>query len=486
MTQLQKPARHLTVGQKLILILAAPLFLQLAISLYIATLLEKVEQVAQYEYHSKRVIGTVNWISFLLSSEVLSGLGIILIDDPAYKATYAACQNDLGKAIEELKTAVLQTAEQTKSLSDLERIAKSLSNELNGATKAHGDQEAQAKKLLNSQPLKSFWSEYPVTRHKLLSAERNSFKAGLEQVARFRSEIKFAIYAGACADVLMALAMATIFAVGIARRISAIASNVDRFGKNEPLKEPIGGTDDLAILDNSFHSMAHAVRQAEQHKEEILGMVTHDIRTPLTTVNGILEMLESGIGGTLTDEGRAMVKRANYSCSRILLLTKDLLDIQKLEAGMLTLEKSDVDLREVFKQSTEQVESFAALYDVKVEYQAHEIQVIADPDRLTQIIVNLLTNAIKFSPEGSTVELTATQSMNVTEIAVIDKGKGIPDNMLKDIFERFQQVSVSDATKSGGTGLGLAICKALVELHGGSIHCQSKVQEGSKFWFTIP
>jgi signal transduction histidine kinase len=167
-------------------------------------------------------------------------------------------------------------------------------------------------------------------------------------------------------------------------------------------------------------------------------------------------------------------------------LINDLLDMDRLEAGMLVLNKSNISLSTSFDQAIHSVKPIADKRDVEIVVVPSDVTVLADPDRVIQVLVNLLSNAVKFSAQGGKVTLSALGTTSGVEISVADEGRGIPPNMLDSIFDRFRQVRASDAQESRGTGLGLAICKALVELHGGTILVRSEIGKGSVFTFTLP
>jgi PAS domain S-box-containing protein len=227
-------------------------------------------------------------------------------------------------------------------------------------------------------------------------------------------------------------------------------------------------------------------KQAERLRKEVMQMVSHDLKTPLATVRSFFEMLDAGMFGELSQRGQKLLKLADNSTGRMLTLVKDLLDIEKMEAGMLQLQRSDVLLAEIFEQAAGSVNSQAAQFGVTVEVVPCQLQTNSDPDRVVQILVNLLTNAIKFSPRGERVLISAQQKDDFVEVRVTDHGRGIPEDKIAAIFDRFSQVKVSDATEKGGSGLGLAICKALVQLHGGKIHVESEENKGSAFVFALP
>lgn len=242
-------------------------------------------------------------------------------------------------------------------------------------------------------------------------------------------------------------------------------------------------------VENQMFCVIHDVterKQAERLRQEVVQMVSHDLRTPLTTIQGILEIVSSGKVGELTERGKKMILMAHHSSVLMLSLARDLLEIEKMEAGMLELSKTEVKVSDVFKKSIDAIGLIGQQRKVSIYATPTDATVLADSERLVQILVNLLTNAIKFSPPDSTVTLSTETNEQFVEIRVSDQGRGIPPSMMTTIFERFKQVRESDSKVQGGTGLGLAICKALVELHGGDISVVSQEGAGSTFAFRIP
>ena len=227
-------------------------------------------------------------------------------------------------------------------------------------------------------------------------------------------------------------------------------------------------------------------KEIERMKQEFVAMVSHDLRTPLTSIQGFLTLLETGMYGDLTPGGAENLSIAGANISRLIALINDLLDIEKMESGKLKMEMGSCALSEVFERSLGGVIGFAEQQQVKIDAAETDLVAFADRDRLVQVLINLVSNAIKFSPKGSTVRVEASTVDTFVEVRVIDCGRGVPSEYRDVIFERFQQVKTTDATKKGGSGLGLAICKAIVEGHSGSIGVDSEEGKGSTFWFRIP
>lgn len=221
-------------------------------------------------------------------------------------------------------------------------------------------------------------------------------------------------------------------------------------------------------------------------RRQFVAMVSHDLRTPLTSVQATLDMMLSGVFGEVSAAGRKQLDRAEVSVDRMILLINDLLDLEKLESGSFNLNPEMVEIDEVIERALEATSFRAAESGVNLSYERSSIQCWADSDRIIQVLINLIDNAIKFSNPEQTVSIIAKVVNVYLEVQVKDQGRGIPEEMREQIFERFVQVSREDRKKRHGTGLGLSICKAIVLGHGGDIGVDSKPGEGSTFWFRLP
>lgn len=228
-------------------------------------------------------------------------------------------------------------------------------------------------------------------------------------------------------------------------------------------------------------------KEVERMKKEFVSTVSHELRTPLTSIRGSLTLLAVGAMGPLPDQAKKVVTIAERNTIRLIGLINDILDIEKLETGKLDMEITDVSLASVFERSEQAVNTFAATNGITLDIQPGQFMVHADGDRLVQVLVNLISNAVKFSPKGAAVSVSSQEIPGgFIEVHVTDRGRGIPESFRNRLFQRFQQVEASDSKKKGGTGLGLAICKGIVEQHGGTIGVESEEGKGSTFWFRIP
>lgn len=241
--------------------------------------------------------------------------------------------------------------------------------------------------------------------------------------------------------------------------------------------------------EKSLFCVAHDVtdrKRVEQLKQEFLAVISHELRTPLTSLQATLTLLSHGAYGPLSEKGEKRVRSAESGAARLILLINDLLDIEKMEAGKLSMTYRDVNLAEIIDNSMEAVRGFAEEHGINVNHEPKAVIVLADRDRMVQVVVNLLSNAIKFSEDGGTVEIKVAENGELVELQVIDHGVGIPAGYEDKIFAKYEQGPTVSGKKMKGTGLGLPICHAIVEQHGGTIGVRPTTGGGSTFWFSLP
>jgi len=239
----------------------------------------------------------------------------------------------------------------------------------------------------------------------------------------------------------------------------------------------------------SYFCVAHDVTEAkriERMKQEFVAMISHDLRSPLASIQAFHECLDRGVYGALSRDGAQSLHSVDASITRLLNLIGDLLDVEKLEAGVMTLNISPIELATVFEQSLFSVDELANKKKIEIRSNCPDVSINADGSRLIQVLVNLLSNAIKFSSSGTTIELSAKVDGEQVLFEVADHGRGIPADKIETVFDRFTQVEAGDSKNRQGSGLGLAICKAIVTQHHGTIGVRSNVGEGSTFWFGLP
>jgi PAS domain S-box-containing protein len=228
--------------------------------------------------------------------------------------------------------------------------------------------------------------------------------------------------------------------------------------------------------------------EAERMKKEFTSTLSHELRTPLTSIIGSLQLINSGVMGDVDKDVSELTMVAERNAQRLLDLINDILDIEKIESGKLTLAPEVMQVDELVRESMVLNRAFGERFKVRFESRgdAPERQLHADRKRLLQVMTNLLSNAAKFSPEGGVVEITTEDKGDQVRVGVHDRGSGIPEAFRAKVFGRFTQADSTATRQKGGTGLGLAICKRLVELMHGHIGFDDRPGGGTTFWFELP
>jgi PAS domain S-box-containing protein len=227
-------------------------------------------------------------------------------------------------------------------------------------------------------------------------------------------------------------------------------------------------------------------REVDRMKSEFLSVVSHELRTPLTSIRGSLGLLAGGKLGELPPRAGALVDTALQSSERLTRLINDLLDIERIASDARPLHLEVIEADRLLANAAQAIEGLSGSARVRIEVGPCSGRVLADEDRIMQTLTNLLGNAIKYSDPGGLVVLDATQRGADVLFRVRDEGRGIPEDKLETVFERFEQVDSSDARLKGGTGLGLAISRGIVERHGGRIWAESRLGSGTTILFTLP
>jgi PAS domain S-box-containing protein len=228
-------------------------------------------------------------------------------------------------------------------------------------------------------------------------------------------------------------------------------------------------------------------REVERLKDEFISVASHELRTPLTSIRAALGLLESGLMDQQPERARHTLRIATRNSERLARLLNDILELERMSSGTVRVERRPYDVAEVMSQAAETVRGAADAAGIMLVLAPVRATACLDADRMCQVLVNLLGNAIKFSPPGGTVWIAAAvgEDGGVT-FTVRDQGRGIPADKLEAVFQRFTQVDVSDARDKGGSGLGLAICRTIVEQHGGRIWVESREGTGSVFTVRLP
>lgn len=295
---------------------------------------------------------------------------------------------------------------------------------------------------------------------------------------------------------------AIVVAFGLARRLNrqvalpivALAADTRRLGEGDlSARSSANGVSEVDDISGAFNAMAArleetvaGLQELDELKSEFVSMVSHELRTPLTSILGYTDALIVEEAGPLNDEQREYADAIDRNAKRLQSLVDDLLTLSRLDAGRLQLDIRPVDLGRIVSASCNDLRGRAGARGVRLSLDmGAEPTVAGDPDRLAQVIINLVSNAVKFTPSGKAVEVSVTEDGGDAVVSVRDEGVGIPAADLPRLFERFFRASTAGTVE--GTGLGLAITKELVDMQGGTLEVASvEGEEGSTFTLRFP
>ncbi len=465
----------------------ALLSIELGIIITIAHLLQRAEYELWQESHARNVTGQANSLvkHFYDAGAALAAYGVT-----RNKQSEMLYQNSSDKIHTRIMTLSLLVDEEPNSgkpsisqvetfgyraLSILERFKRTLDSEKSplGVLKTVEIRDELSRSITQFFSLMESFTE----RQRRMEEMRRGLDASL------RLQVRQWLVVAVVFNILVAALLTQLFVRGIARRMDIVVENTTRLAANMDLHEPVKGSDEIAHLDRMFHDMAVALRRAEGLKTQFVALITHELRTPIGAISLTLQLLELGNYGALDDKGRKRVRNAERSCARLIGMINELLDAEKIAAGKLQLSFTSCRIDTVIEKAVEISKVLAEKKSISIEYSSTPLESYVDENRIEQVLLNLISNAIKHAPEGGVVRISSAQSSEWIEVSVEDNGPGIPADFRGKIFAMYEQAG---QPAIGGTGLGLAISKAIIEGHGGTIGVLSEPDSPTRFWFKLP
>ncbi|HEY9788201.1 MAG TPA: HAMP domain-containing sensor histidine kinase [Candidatus Obscuribacterales bacterium] len=479
----------LRISQRGIILVLIPLAFELIFVGVLAWLLNDARQQMWEERRARAVASILTLLSRQTQTSALILARYSDSRDPQLLRRWEQLMTRAPGEFAELKALVKDKPADLKAVLDLETTYRGAMEVMDKCKTTFGTDDSFAR--FTYYP-KLYRAAHDAERQMDTLVERYIAKetAGKESFERAGQQVTFWLCLGVILNVALALSLALFFSRGITKRLSVLVDNTFRLASHKPLNERLSGEDEIAELDRVFHAMAEALDDAAKKKQEFVSMISHDLRTPLTAVQGTLTLLDDGMYGKLSDVGQKRVRTAEQEVGRLINLINNLLDVERLEAGQMQLALQDTEVSSILKDAVEAMRPFAESKKIELDLDAAEMNAKVDRDRLMQVVINLISNAIKFSNADGKVHFALESENKHFVIRVQDWGRGIPASVGQSIFDRWRQVKASDGGSSQGTskgsGLGLAICKSIVEAHNGTIGFNSNHGEGTTFWIRLP
>ncbi len=469
-------------------LIAVPLAVQICLTYSLLSTVTDLDRTISRENKAKQILARSDSLKNAVAETVMIfGILRVSIREPALKAyekVYAASSQQIDELLQ-LSAEDPKGSEAVTQYVDSIRHYFDLMTDSMKAYSSGGGRPTFANVVKEEELL----VELTITEHQVSKASRRiqaiygpEVSDAQPEAAKKRQDLRFLISFGIFADVILSLVLGTIFGALTLRRLSTLMKNIDCFFEGRKDLAAIGGSDEIAEIDSKFRSLAELRWQAEQEKAAVLQTVAHDLRGPLTSINlmvsNLLELHSSG----LQPKVERSVKRIQSETSRLKLLCDDFLEIERMESGNIKLEMVRQSVEPLLMRSLDSLGGLAEEKHITLTASGGEtLEVFCDGERIIQVLVNLVSNAIKFSPSESTVEVSAHANDEHVTFSVRDHGPGISEAARAKLFQRF-----STGTSAGGVGLGLWICSRIVALHNGRIGVESSEGQGSRFWLEIP
>jgi len=481
---------QLKLAHKGLILISIPLAFEIAFIVYLTGLLKQADIQIEREAKSRQIILSANNLMRYMVLAGVSGGEASVTHKPEYRSRFDLYSKKLNDEFPALEALVRDDPAKDSNLRQIESRSVKLLGMMNSRLNDSQDVPLEfslivgAKNMLQTQHAMDVLgsSLRALTAHELLIRE----STGLMRT-KAEARVKTALYEGLAANFAITLLLALYFGLNLVSRLKRLMVNTERLSKRMPLLACGAGSDEIAELDRELHRTASTLDRLEESKRALVTSVSQELTTPLQTIRATLSRLCSGALGALSTKAENRFGNASISIDRLIRLVKDLLEIDQIENHTFDLKFSHIRFDEIVDAALAEIAPFAQRFSVNIERQGGGELVRADRDRLVQVLINLLSNAIKYSPQDSTVILQCSRSSGGNlNVEIIDTGRGIPQEALAKIFDRYQQVEAADAAEKGGTGLGLAICKTIVQQHGGSIEVESSLGKGSIFRIKLP
>jgi signal transduction histidine kinase len=330
------------------------------------------------------------------------------------------------------------------------------------------------KELLN----KISWFNQPI------ASKRNQFA----DQGKLHLTIICAVAISVFLNVAALLSLWIIIRRNVVSKVKHFEENFSRLGANQELLPPIEGSDEFADFDHEFRQIVLGVVAARTERQHNLDIMSSSMREPLAALTAFLDRIDNGEFIKVNERAHKALLISKSATRRLILMLNELIDFEQIDQGMLVLSRDRASTKQIIEEALDCVKIRADQSKIHlVANLTNDIALEADSDRLIQVLINLLTNAIKFSPPGSTVDVDACRTNEGVIFSVSDQGRGIPTDMLDKVFMRFEQVDrAQDSMGQKGSGLGLTICKSLVEAHGGRIWAENCTSGGARFSLLVP
>lgn len=473
----------MTLFSRLVAGYLAILFVVMAVSVYAIVQLHELNRITRSLLEvDRRILDYEDKLRDTLFSQIRYERKFLISQDKALYDQFFLFQSDFQRDLEEI------IAIADSSLAPLLETIR----EQHQAYASRLNEEADYLKAGRLYPVVQYREEKDKITEQILGkldrvrgyGRQNSYDK-LTQLAEAVADARRMAIAITTASLLFVFVVSLVITRSIARPVSLLKRKTGEIARgNFEGDVEIGSPPEIAELAAAFNLMCHKLKDLDKMKSDFFSSMSHELRTPLTSIKEGTGLLLEGVGGAITEKQRKLLNILAEESGRLIGVVNSLLDLSKMEAGMMTYAFAPGSLAPLIQRATTEIGPLVEAKKIRLEAKVEDdLPVLKlDSERILQALRNLIGNAVKFTPEGGQVRVTARPKGGGVEISVADTGPGIPAESLSTIFEKFRQA----APAAKGTGLGLAIVKQIITSHGGQVWAESQVGKGSTFIFVLP
>jgi len=383
---------NLRLSHKGLILVCSILALELVLIGMLMHLMTEVERQGMLEEHSKEVVGKTNEIFQLIYDAGTTADHYLKSEKPQDQELFQSETVRLSQKLLELKPLLQDQRSQLERVEAVEKNSArgfSMLGNLMQQVRTEGHEAAAINELRHIGEMRSLQSHVLTDLRSLMEEQDKLVKDSFAHRIESLNEAKRWMVGGIVLNVIAALGAAVFFTKGVTSRLQVMVDNTLRLGKGDPLKPPLGGTDEIAQLDGTFHEMADALAESARRRRELVAMIAHDLRTPLTSVQGFLSILSRGGYGEVSAQMLNRSKMAESSASRLIALINDLLDLEQMESGKMTLQPRTVSSEDIVERSLESVRVFAEQKKIDIEAPSRHFDLSVDENRVVLVVVAL-------------------------------------------------------------------------------------------------
>ena len=469
---------NLGIYQKMIIGYMVIVFMVIAVSIYTITILFKLNAISSSILSRDIALIDINkrMINSLLSQD-RSKENYLLLGDEVFLNAFQEKKREMIKDLASLE----RLADTQKERGEIEFFKRLYFD----YTNVNKDADIDAQKIKNSRQMDDMIKTLEgvnLHREAVINKKTENFKETGGNAARLSLIISMIAF-------IFGITFAFFVTISISRPIERLKQETANIAKGDFNRRiDIDSKDEIGELAAAFNTMCFKLNELERLKSEFIANISHEFRTPLTSLREANNLLLDGIAGKTTEKQQRLLKITKEESEKLIKMINDFLDLSKMEAGMIRYNFVPSDINIVFENAINEIRLLAESkeIDLKLETQKRLPIVFMDSEKIKQVMINLLSNAVKFTPNGGKISVVARTEDSNIYVEVKDTGMGIAKENLLKIFDKFQQVDTGINHKLRGTGLGLSIAKHIVVTHNGRIWAESRLGKGSTFKFVLP